>query len=51
MRDSSLDPLKGPGEEINEAADEDIKRFKFIDLSRQAAGGASYGGHLVSYYT
>jgi dipeptidyl aminopeptidase/acylaminoacyl peptidase len=44
-----LDPLKGPGEEINEAADEAIRRFKFIDASRQAAGGASYGGHLANW--
>jgi dipeptidyl aminopeptidase/acylaminoacyl peptidase len=43
------DPLKGPGEELNEAADEAIKQFKFIDASRQAAGGASYGGHLTSW--
>lgn len=41
------DPLKGPGDELNEAADEAIKRFKFIDGTRQAAGGASYGGHLA----
>lgn len=43
------DPLKGPGEELNEAADEAIKLFKFIDSSRQAAGGASYGGHLANW--
>jgi dipeptidyl aminopeptidase/acylaminoacyl peptidase len=43
------DPLKGPGDEINEAADEAIRRFKFIDGSRQAAGGASYGGHLANW--
>lgn len=43
------DPLKGPGEEINEAADEAIKLFKFVDGSRQAAGGASYGGHLANW--
>ena len=43
------DPLRGPGEELNEAADEAIKQFKFIDSSRQAAGGASYGGHLTSW--
>jgi dipeptidyl aminopeptidase/acylaminoacyl peptidase len=43
------DPLKTPGDEINEAADEAIKRFKFIDGSRQAAGGASYGGHLANW--
>jgi dipeptidyl aminopeptidase/acylaminoacyl peptidase len=44
-----LDPLKGPGDEINEAADEAIKRFPFIDGTRQAAGGASYGGHLANW--
>ncbi|HKX33524.1 MAG TPA: S9 family peptidase [Blastocatellia bacterium] len=43
------DPLKGPGEELNEAADVAIKQFKFIDASRQAAGGASYGGHLANW--
>jgi dipeptidyl aminopeptidase/acylaminoacyl peptidase len=43
------DPLQGPAEEINEAADEAIKLFKFIDGSRQAAGGASYGGHLANW--
>ena len=43
------DPLEGPANEINEAADEAIKRYAFIDASRQAAGGASYGGHLVNW--
>jgi dipeptidyl aminopeptidase/acylaminoacyl peptidase len=43
------DPLKGPGEELNEAADEAIRQYKFIDASRQAAGGASYGGHLANW--
>jgi dipeptidyl aminopeptidase/acylaminoacyl peptidase len=43
------DPLKGPGDEINQAADEAIKRYAFIDGSRQAAGGASYGGHLANW--
>jgi len=43
------DPLKGPGEELNEAADEAIRRFGFIDGARQAAGGASYGGHLANW--
>lgn len=41
------DPLKGPAQEINEAADEAIRLYPFIDASRQAAGGASYGGHLA----
>jgi dipeptidyl aminopeptidase/acylaminoacyl peptidase len=43
------DPLKGPGLDLNEAADEAIKRFPFIDGSRQAAAGASYGGHLANW--
>jgi dipeptidyl aminopeptidase/acylaminoacyl peptidase len=43
------DPLEGPGLEINQAADEAIKRYAFIDGSRQAAGGASYGGHLANW--
>jgi len=43
------DPLAGPGLEINEAADEAIRRFPFIDGTRQAAGGASYGGHLANW--
>jgi dipeptidyl aminopeptidase/acylaminoacyl peptidase len=43
------DPLKGPGDELNEAADEAIKRYPFIDGTRQAAGGASYGGHLANW--
>jgi dipeptidyl aminopeptidase/acylaminoacyl peptidase len=43
------DPLKTPGEEINQAADEAIGRFAFIDASRQCAAGASYGGHLSNW--
>jgi len=43
------DPLKGPGDEINEAADAAIKQFPFIDGTRQCAGGASYGGHLSNW--
>ncbi|HUM45335.1 MAG TPA: S9 family peptidase [Chitinophagales bacterium] len=48
-QDIQNDPFKGPGEEINEAAADAIKRFSFIDASRQAAGGASYGGHLANW--
>jgi len=43
------DPLEGPAKEINEAADEAIRRYDFIDGTRQAAGGASYGGHLTNW--
>ncbi|WP_426339356.1 prolyl oligopeptidase family serine peptidase [Pseudoduganella sp. S-14] len=43
------DPLKGPGDEINWAVDEAIKKYPFIDSTRLAAGGASYGGHLANW--
>lgn len=43
------DPLRGPSNDINEGADEAIRRFPFIDGSRQVAGGASYGGHLANW--
>ena len=43
------DPLKTPGDEIVQALDEAIKRYPFIDAERQAAAGASYGGHLVNW--
>jgi dipeptidyl aminopeptidase/acylaminoacyl peptidase len=48
-QDIQGDPFKGPADEINEGADEAIKRFPFIDASRQAAAGASYGGHLANW--
>jgi dipeptidyl aminopeptidase/acylaminoacyl peptidase len=44
-----LDPLKTPGDEINQAVDEAIKRFPYIDGSRLCAAGASYGGHLANW--
>ena len=43
------DPLEGPGNEVNEAADEAIRRFPYVDATRQAAAGASYGGHLANW--
>ncbi|HEY8186302.1 MAG TPA: S9 family peptidase [Pyrinomonadaceae bacterium] len=43
------DPLDGPGKEINEAADEAIRLYRFVDGTRQAAAGASYGGHLANW--
>jgi dipeptidyl aminopeptidase/acylaminoacyl peptidase len=43
------DPLKGPADEINEAADAATREYKFIDATRQCAGGASYGGHLANW--
>jgi dipeptidyl aminopeptidase/acylaminoacyl peptidase len=44
-----LDPLKTPGDEINQAVDEAIKRYTFIDATRMCAAGASYGGHLANW--
>ena len=44
-----LDPLKTPGDEINQAVDEAIKRYPFIDGTRMCAAGASYGGHLANW--
>ncbi len=44
-----LDPLRTPGDEINQAVDEAIKRYPFIDGSRMCAAGASYGGHLANW--
>lgn len=43
------DPLKGPADEINEAVDEALKKYAFLDGTRLAAGGASYGGHLANW--
>lgn len=43
------DPLATPGQELIEAAEEATRRFGFIDPDRQAASGASYGGHLVNW--
>ncbi|HEV7389821.1 MAG TPA: S9 family peptidase [Gemmatimonadaceae bacterium] len=48
-QDIQFDPLKGPANDLNEAADEAIKRYPFIDRERQIAGGASYGGHLTNW--
>jgi dipeptidyl aminopeptidase/acylaminoacyl peptidase len=44
-----LDPLKTPGLEIDQAVDEALKRYPFIDGTRMCALGASYGGHLVNW--
>jgi dipeptidyl aminopeptidase/acylaminoacyl peptidase len=48
-QDIKLDPLKGPGEEINQAVDEALKRYAYIDGTRMCAAGASYGGHLSNW--
>ncbi len=43
------DPLAGPATDVNEAADEAIRRYPFIDATRQVAAGASSGGHLANW--
>lgn len=48
-QDIQYDPFRGPAVEINEAAADAVKKYTFIDGSRQAAGGASYGGHLANW--
>ncbi|HEY5799096.1 MAG TPA: S9 family peptidase [Burkholderiaceae bacterium] len=48
-RSIQFDPLKGPGDEVNQAVDEAVKKYAFVDGKRLAAGGASYGGHLANW--
>jgi dipeptidyl aminopeptidase/acylaminoacyl peptidase len=43
------DPFIGPSADLNEAADEAVRLYSFIDGTRMAAGGASYGGHLANW--
>jgi dipeptidyl aminopeptidase/acylaminoacyl peptidase len=44
------DILRGPAAEIEQAADEAIRMFPFIDATRQVAAGASYGGYLMNWF-
>lgn len=48
--DIERDVLRGPAQEILEAIQEAARRYPFIDLSRQAAIGASYGGYLMNWF-
>ncbi len=48
-QDIQYDPFKGPANEINEAAAYATQHYSFINGTIQAAGGASYGGHLASW--
>ena len=43
------DPFKGPTADLELAADDAMRRFSFINKTRQCAGGASYGGHLANW--
>ena len=44
------DILRGPASEIEQAADEAIRLYPFIDATRQGAAGASYGGYLMNWF-
>jgi dipeptidyl aminopeptidase/acylaminoacyl peptidase len=48
--DIERDVLRGPAQEILEAVEEAIRRYPFIDRTRQAAIGASYGGYLMNWF-
>lgn len=48
--DIERDVLRGPADEILEAIEEAVRRYPFIDKSRQAAAGASYGGYLMNWF-
>lgn len=48
--DIERDVLRGPAQEILEAIDEAARRYPYIDKSRQAAAGASYGGYLMNWF-
>jgi dipeptidyl aminopeptidase/acylaminoacyl peptidase len=48
--DIEHDVLRGPAQEILEAVDEAAKKYPYIDTSRQAAIGASYGGYLMNWF-
>jgi dipeptidyl aminopeptidase/acylaminoacyl peptidase len=44
------DILRGPAAEVEQAAEEAVRQFPFIDGARQAAVGASYGGYLMNWF-
>jgi dipeptidyl aminopeptidase/acylaminoacyl peptidase len=48
--DIERDVLRGPALETLEAITEAARQYPQIDLSRQAAIGASYGGYLMNWY-
>ncbi len=48
--DIERDVLRGPAEEVLEGAAEAVRRYPFIDASRQCAIGASYGGYLMNWF-
>jgi dipeptidyl aminopeptidase/acylaminoacyl peptidase len=48
--DIERDVLRGPAQEILEGIEEAARRYPYIDTTRQAAAGASYGGYLMNWF-
>jgi dipeptidyl aminopeptidase/acylaminoacyl peptidase len=48
--DIERDVLRGPALETLQAVLEAAKKYPQMDLTRQAAAGASYGGYLMNWY-
>lgn len=48
--DIERDVLRGPALETLEAVTESAKKYPQMDLTRQCAAGASYGGYLTNWY-
>lgn len=48
--DIERDVLRGPAREILEAIPVAAQKYPWIDLTRQAAAGASYGGYLMNWF-
>ena len=47
--DIERDVLRGPVNETLEAIEEALKKYPYIDRTRQAAAGASYGGYMMNW--
>ena len=47
--DIERDVLRGPVNETLEAIEEALKKYSYIDGTRQAAAGASYGGYMMNW--
>lgn len=48
--DIERDVLRGPANEVLEAIEQAAKKYAAMDLTRQAAIGASYGGYLMNWF-
>lgn len=44
------DPFVGPAADIHQGIDEALRLYKFLDSTKIAAMGASYGGHMVNWF-